>query len=423
MKTVAISLLLTGLTFSAAIQTRGESGPGPILYDTFDAVTPFAREAGVHNINVYPQIGPAGMLRYYEPGYWGLNGSTNASHINFSGSDPIRGRYLSINYSGSDNGGASQDQVMYPIGSQMKPEEGTIAFLYRPHYDQSDASAQLAIISAKDRNDLPYDVYREDNPTEGLEFLVGWTGWEGRKNFFVVFQQVKGGNTEFRIVFGTPPEYSPDRIVFPAEQWMQMMIVWKKDGIAALGGKTMALLINGKVVASTSERLSPSVPFRKYFMLSGGAGCPFVQGSPLGCYSGPSGDLDEVRVYDYSTLDAVCDGTPAKVESVISRKTGNQEARRWTVTLNDRSFCPASNAKIDSITLIQTYGAACTPVIMSPKSFPISMGDIQGKGTASADIIINFSQCPSNARFTARIAYSFDNGAVKKVVTLNNQFR
>jgi Concanavalin A-like lectin/glucanases superfamily len=152
---------------------------------------------------------------------------------------------------------------------------------------------------------------------------------------------------------------------------------------------------------------------------------------------GIEGELDDIRIYRRAlsatevqqlyTLEASqsnpCDGTPAKLEAVISKKTGTQVARHWTLRVNNRSFCPAIEAQIDSVTLTQTYGTPCTPVITSPKSFPIKLGDIGAKGSAESDVVVNFTGCPSNARFTVKIAYSFDRGAVKKVTTLNNQFR
>ncbi len=152
---------------------------------------------------------------------------------------------------------------------------------------------------------------------------------------------------------------------------------------------------------------------------------------------GIEGELDDIRIYrralsatEVQQLYALeasqsnpCDGTPAKLEAVISKKTGTQVARHWTLRVNNQSFCSAIEAQIDSVTLTQTYGTPCTPVITSPKSFPIKLGDIGAKGSAESEIVINFTGCPSNARFTVKIAYSFDRGTVKKVTTLNNQFR
>ncbi len=112
---------------------------------------------------------------------------------------------------------------------------------------------------------------------------------------------------------------------------------------------------------------------------------------------------------------------PPVLSALISGKTGIQSARQWTVTLT--STCFADEAQIDGLTLTQTFGAACTPIITSPLKFPLKVGDIEAHGEASGVVTINFSGCANNARFSAKVTYSANDGTVHGSKTLNNQYR
>lgn len=106
----------------------------------------------------------------------------------------------------------------------------------------------------------------------------------------------------------------------------------------------------------------------------------------------------------------------------ISNKIGAQNARVWTVTATNPSAAPAYTTKISGFTLTQTSGAACTPVITPPASFPISLGDIAASGSANASFTIDFTGCAALARFTLNMPWS---SAVYNTGTLvsGNQFR
>ncbi|HLK18830.1 MAG TPA: endo-1,4-beta-xylanase [Bryobacteraceae bacterium] len=84
----------------------------------------------------------------------------------------------------------------------------------------------------------------------------------------------------------------------------------------------------------------------------------------------------------------------------IASKTGTQSARVWTITATNPSSTTAYGTQITGFTLTQTGGAACTPVITPPSSFPVSLGDIPGSGMASASFTIDFTGCSATARFT-----------------------
>lgn len=116
-----------------------------------------------------------------------------------------------------------------------------------------------------------------------------------------------------------------------------------------------------------------------------------------------------------------CSLTPPVLSALISSKTGIQSARQWTITLT--STCFADNAQIDGLALTQTFGAACTPAITNPTTFPLKVGDIEAHGETSGVVTINFSGCANNARFSAKVTFSANNGAAHGSKTLNNQYR
>src|SRR4029077_749048 len=90
--------------------------------------------------------------------------------------------------------------------------------------------------------------------------------------------------------------------------------------------------------------------------------------------------------------------------ALISAKSGPTNARDWTITVFPIE--PPSvndNAQITGLTLTQTFGAACTPVIAT--AFPLNIGQ-QLPFLPPGDVIIDFSGCPALARFTAVLSFS-----------------
>jgi endo-1,4-beta-xylanase len=106
----------------------------------------------------------------------------------------------------------------------------------------------------------------------------------------------------------------------------------------------------------------------------------------------------------------------------LASKSGTQAARVWTITATNSGSGTAYATQINGFTLTQAGGAACTPVIVPPSSFPIVLGDIASGNAASAAFTINFTGCASLARFTLKVPWSsavYDTGTF----TLGNQFR
>jgi endo-1,4-beta-xylanase len=107
----------------------------------------------------------------------------------------------------------------------------------------------------------------------------------------------------------------------------------------------------------------------------------------------------------------------------ITSKTGTVNgSRTWTVTATNPSSAPAYATQINGFALTQTGGAACTPVITPPSSYPVILGDIPASSSANAVFTINFTGCPATARFTVNMPWS---SAVYNTGTLvtANQFQ
>ncbi|MBV9406651.1 MAG: endo-1,4-beta-xylanase [Acidobacteriaceae bacterium] len=107
----------------------------------------------------------------------------------------------------------------------------------------------------------------------------------------------------------------------------------------------------------------------------------------------------------------------------IASKSGPQNARVWTIAMNNPGPGTAFATQIDGFTLTQTSGAACTPVVTPPSSYPIVLGDVTSGGSATAAFTIDFTGCPSLARFAVNMPFSSTGGANTGSLTRNNEFR
>jgi len=107
----------------------------------------------------------------------------------------------------------------------------------------------------------------------------------------------------------------------------------------------------------------------------------------------------------------------------ISSKTGAQNARVWTIQAGNAGPGTAYATRINGFTLTQVAGAACTPVVTPPGSYPVVLGDIASGSSANAAFTIDFSGCPSLARFALSMPWSAANGADTGTFQLGNQYR
>ena len=106
----------------------------------------------------------------------------------------------------------------------------------------------------------------------------------------------------------------------------------------------------------------------------------------------------------------------------VHSKSGPQNARVWTITASNSGPGTAYATQINGFTLTQVAGAACTPVITPPSSYPVVLGDVASGSSASAAFTIDFTGCPSLARFAMGMPWSsavYDTGTF----ALGNQYR
>jgi M6 family metalloprotease-like protein len=113
-------------------------------------------------------------------------------------------------------------------------------------------------------------------------------------------------------------------------------------------------------------------------------------------------------------------GIPA-LTGMISGKSGTNP-RTWNITVSNNGQGTATSAQVSGLSLTQTYGTACTPVI-NPAQFPRALGDIPVGSSAVGAVTIDFGTCASTARFTAAISYGSNGGAISGVKSYTNQFR
>jgi hypothetical protein len=113
------------------------------------------------------------------------------------------------------------------------------------------------------------------------------------------------------------------------------------------------------------------------------------------------------------------------LNAAITAASGPATARLWTIKLTNSGQGIASGARITGLTLTQTYGTACTvaPAISS-LPIPVSPVDVAAAGgMATGQVTIDFSNCPSTARFTAVISFDANGGSVTGSKSYGNQTR
>jgi len=104
----------------------------------------------------------------------------------------------------------------------------------------------------------------------------------------------------------------------------------------------------------------------------------------------------------------------------LTGRVGPQNARTWSFTWTNNGPGTVYGVKMTGLTLQQTAGAACTPVI-NPAQFPISGGDLTQSSTAAAQVLIDFTGCPFNSRFKVTAPFTANNGAIQGTQTIASQ--
>jgi endo-1,4-beta-xylanase len=75
------------------------------------------------------------------------------------------------------------------------------------------------------------------------------------------------------------------------------------------------------------------------------------------------------------------------------------------LTATNGSAGPAYNTLINNFNFRQTQSRRCSPVI-TPSTFPVSLGDIATSGSASATFTLDFTGCSQFSGFTLTVPWS-----------------
>lgn len=269
-----------------------------VLWDSFNDRAPFARAPGYSQFSYAADFGGDAIVRTWEPGEWG-NGAPGPSQVTFDPAGGYFGGGAAFNYSGSDNGYASHDEIVYAIGDQINANGGAIEFWYRPFYNSNDELAVMYLFETKSRIDQPSLTYNEAQVNGMANLQLSYFGWGGRKYFYAAVFDTGGDY----IQAATPDEYSPDRFTFDSGDWMHMALVWDGDGMAHYGDKTLAVFIDGVEVASSTRYFQTDVDFDDYLILGGAAADYFQINTSTKSYSGASGAFDNIKIWDYAKID------------------------------------------------------------------------------------------------------------------------
>jgi hypothetical protein len=139
----------------------------------------------------------------------------------------------------------------------------------------------------------------------------------------------------------------------------------------------------------------------------------------LGTVTDATNPLTTVIMDHDQTVTAQFSGLTTTISGNITGKSGPANARDWTLSLTN-SGPAGADAIIPSFTLAQTFGVNCTPHING--AFPLTVPTLSAGQTGSADVLIDFTGCAANVRFTATFTFSANNGTVTGNVVRTNQF-
>jgi FG-GAP repeat len=116
-------------------------------------------------------------------------------------------------------------------------------------------------------------------------------------------------------------------------------------------------------------------------------------------------------------------GQPTTLAAKLVSSAGPSNTQVFQIELDDTGSVYANSAEIDSVTLTQMAGAACTPVVTNPGSFPLAVGTINPAGNATTSVTVDFSSCTGSAEFNFATTMSANTGGAtgssSTVITLS----
>ncbi len=105
----------------------------------------------------------------------------------------------------------------------------------------------------------------------------------------------------------------------------------------------------------------------------------------------------------------------------VAGKSGPPNARVWVIEVGNEGPGSALNTQITSMTIVQTSGPACSPVITTP--FPLAVGNIAPHAVAQVNVTFNFTGCAATASFTVTAFESANNGAATGTIVRLDEFQ
>jgi hypothetical protein len=105
----------------------------------------------------------------------------------------------------------------------------------------------------------------------------------------------------------------------------------------------------------------------------------------------------------------------------ITSKTGALASRTWQFTLSNPSPQTLAGLSITKLILAQESGAACTPAIVSGIPFTAA-APLPPNGSVQTDVVLDFSSCAANSRFTVTAAVTANDGAYNTSEIVGHQY-
>jgi Divergent InlB B-repeat domain len=142
-----------------------------------------------------------------------------------------------------------------------------------------------------------------------------------------------------------------------------------------------------------------------------------------GSVASPTSPSTTVTMNSSQTVTANFTAGATTLGGANTAKSGPANARQWVFMITNNGPGAAHNPAITAFTLTQAGGAACTPVVLTPSSFPFSLGDLAPGASEQATVTVDFSSCASGARFTLLVNLSANGGAAAGSILRYNQFQ
>ncbi|WP_263381815.1 alpha-galactosidase D [Granulicella arctica] len=174
----------------------------------------------------------------------------------------------------------------------------------------------------------------------------------------------------------------------------QLEIDYQTQGVRSLfvgvnGGTQTELDLNG---TTFSQPATTSIPVQ----LNAGVNT-IVLNNP----NGPAPDIDRIVVAP--TL------ASASLGGQLTGKVAFGGQQLWLFRVNNTGLGTAADARLNSVTFLQTAGKPCTPKVELP--LPLPLGNIAPGSSRSLLLPISFARCSVGAHFMTAVTYSADEGA------------